>query len=619
MKFFEKHFTKHHLFHAPHKWFLAFLSSPIHFLEMHYKKKYHLNFKHARKLFLFDMSLLASIILLVGASLFWWKYDPTITKFVELTITPSSHTQDGALPRINSGEHITFSITYTNSSDTPLVDPILNLTLPEGFVVNSDDDIDRTDENFSYTLDAIAPSGSGSVSVDGELYGNVPDDVRVLASLSYRQESREAREEIKTILLVSLLRSHLETSLEIQDSILERGSLPVTITMRNPYHHSTPPISVPFTLSDEFTLRDVESDKGTSNENQWRLPEGLAEGEEIVLEGTIAAKVSSDINEATVPITPLLSVNGTQYKQSTESKKVTVLHPRLSVSSAWRDTGNDVIAPGKSHQLDVTVRNTGDIAIGTLRIHIPIDTSVISQSGIRSRNGGRVSGGEYIYTPKTVSLDLGESTSFSIEVPVLSFPTGGGPTLKLSPYVTAAIPEIPGTTYRSPASNTGDLRVGGNVSLSTELRYYTNEGDQLGRGPLPPQVGKETKYWALLKVQNGSSDLKDVIVTAKVPAGVVWTGRSSVSHGRDVTYNSSSRTMSWSLGTLPAFTQAGINFELSLTPSSAQLGTSPLMLNTVSLSATDSYIDEPIKRSAGAVSISIPTDGIGKLRGTAVR
>ena len=55
MKFFEEHLTIHHFFHAPHKWFLALLISPIHAAEMHYKRNYHLRFAHARKLFLFDI------------------------------------------------------------------------------------------------------------------------------------------------------------------------------------------------------------------------------------------------------------------------------------------------------------------------------------------------------------------------------------------------------------------------------------------------------------------------------------------------------------------------------------------------------------------------------------
>ncbi len=83
MQFFEKHFNKHHLLHSPHKWFLALLVSPIHTAEMHYKKRYHINFIHAKNLFVFDITLILSIVLLAIGSIFWFTYDPTVTKDVK--------------------------------------------------------------------------------------------------------------------------------------------------------------------------------------------------------------------------------------------------------------------------------------------------------------------------------------------------------------------------------------------------------------------------------------------------------------------------------------------------------------------------------------------------------
>ena len=98
MKLQNTHSEKNHLFKKPHKWFLRLLSSPIRFAELHYKKKYHLRFRHARKLFIFDIALLIIIILTACTTIFWLSYDPSITKLVYLSIEPSSD-------RIISGEY----------------------------------------------------------------------------------------------------------------------------------------------------------------------------------------------------------------------------------------------------------------------------------------------------------------------------------------------------------------------------------------------------------------------------------------------------------------------------------------------------------------------------------
>ena len=105
MKYVTEHLTKHHLIHAPHKWFLAFLCSPIHWLEIYYKKRYHLNFTHARKLFLFDMMLLSLIVVLIGSTIIWFNYDPTIDELVYVSIKPS---QD----KMISGDYVSFEINY---------------------------------------------------------------------------------------------------------------------------------------------------------------------------------------------------------------------------------------------------------------------------------------------------------------------------------------------------------------------------------------------------------------------------------------------------------------------------------------------------------------------------
>src|SRR3989339_270956 len=95
MKFVEEHLTTHHLFHKPHRWFLAFLLSPFHAAAKHYANRYHLRYVHAKKVFTFDLLLLFSTLILIGATLFLYTYDPSVTSFVSLTITPSTHDEAG--------------------------------------------------------------------------------------------------------------------------------------------------------------------------------------------------------------------------------------------------------------------------------------------------------------------------------------------------------------------------------------------------------------------------------------------------------------------------------------------------------------------------------------------
>ena len=145
-----------------------------------------------------------------------------------------------------------------------------------------------------------------------------------------------------------------------------------------------------------------------------------------------------------------------------------------------------------------------------------------------------------------------------------------------------------------------------------ETRYYTDEGDQLGRGSLPPKVGKETKYWVLLNISNTTSKFEKIELSAQLPNYVSWTGKTSVSHGRDVSYNESSHKITWSTPYLSPYERAGVYVELAITPAGAQLGTTPVILQNITISGYDSYIDKKLSKKIDNLDISLEFDEIGR-------
>ena len=163
------------------------------------------------------------------------------------------------------------------------------------------------------------------------------------------------------------------------------------------------------------------------------------------------------------------------------------------------------------------------------------------------------------------------------------------------------------------------LAIGTQILINAELRYYTNEGDQLGRGSLPPQVGKETKYWTLINIQNTTSKIQNVTLKATLPKYVVWTDKTSVSHGQDVVFDPSNRLISWNTSSLNPHETAGVYFELAVTPSPDQIGTTPVLLNNISVTGYDIYTSEQVTRISPNLDISLQTDRVGQQKGTIIQ
>ncbi|MBU0597105.1 hypothetical protein KKA94_03000, partial [Patescibacteria group bacterium] len=275
MKFFQTHFTKHHLLHSPHKWFLALLISPIHVAEMHYKNRYHINFVHAKKLFVFDMALVLSIFLLLAGTIFWFIYDPTVTKDVALSFQTTQ-------TRINSGEKIVFTAHYQNNSEVLLTNASLGLRLPNSLVITSAEPKDSFDEqNNTFYLQNLVPGSSGEVNISGILYGEVDKEYNNTAILTYNQEERSASEQVVASTITILRNSVLQASIEAPTAILSHSTVPITLKIKNNGELLLENIKIPLSDVENFSISPIEEPKvGTVESGSWIIT-NLAPGREV--------------------------------------------------------------------------------------------------------------------------------------------------------------------------------------------------------------------------------------------------------------------------------------------------------------------------------------------------
>jgi hypothetical protein len=121
------------------------------------------------------------------------------------------------------------------------------------------------------------------------------------------------------------------------------------------------------------------------------------------------------------------------------------------------------------------------------------------------------------------------------------------------------------------------LHVRPKIVLRATARYFTPEGDQIGRGPLPPRVNETTRYWVTWSVQSLLSQAEPFEITARLPEYVQWTGRVAATMGASPRYNETQRAVTWELPELdpvlgdqrPA---ASVSFELAVTPQELHVG-----------------------------------------------
>ena len=615
MQFFTTYFTKHHFTHTPHKWFLAFLLSPIHFAELHYKKRYHLNYEHARKLFVFDITLLLSAVVLFGATIFWFTYHPEVTNLVYLSIHPTAN-------KVKSGEYVEYQITYKNQSGQRLVSPTLSLKLPTGFILvsaNPENLFDKTKQSFKLT--DLGSGETGLLSVAGWIYGTPDKDEFITATLSYRQNSREVFEEKNTLLIKTLRGSVLIGKIIAPDYLLHNSQTPINLEFQNTGTQILTNLQVPLNQTPGLNLEQITVNKGRIENNNWYLDQ-LEPNETVFLAGQLFNTNTATNGKIVLNLTPQIKINNTLAPQSLLTKEMTIAYPQVQIFSNWQDN-LEKIQPNEIASLQIQIKNTSNVNLTNGQISLPLSSAIVDIPATQKLNLGQIKENNLIISAEQISalknLKTNETTNLNIQLAIKNKPEGGTD-LNFSQGINwqSGVGEIKDSLYQKSDSVSPNLKIGTSIVGTPELRYYTFEGDQLGRGPLPPQVGTETKYWVFIPINNGTSKISNLKLTAELPMFVNWTGKSSVSFGNNPVYDTNKRQVSWTLNSLNAHTTAGVYFELGFIPADSQVGTTPILIKNINFSAEDTYLETTINKNFGDLDISLKNDALGQSKGVKI-
>lgn len=157
------------------------------------------------------------------------------------------------------------------------------------------------------------------------------------------------------------------------------------------------------------------------------------------------------------------------------------------------------------------------------------------------------------------------------------------------------------------------------LNVKATAYYNSPQGDQLGSGPIPPQVLMPTNYWVFFNLENIGNKLGNLEVTAKLGDNVVFDNNKTLSAG-DLNYNNKTRELSWQIKNVEAVSDSyQVGFELQLIPSEKQVGLVPSLLTNLSFVAEDLYTQEKISGKLPLVDTTLPSDPINKGQGVVVK
>lgn len=572
----------------------------------HYHTNYHLVYNHAKKLFVFDLFLLATAITMMIASLFFFFWNPGITDQIDLKISLGSN-------RVKSGELIKVTVDYKNRSKHYLRAPILALHLPAGFIVDrtlTPTNTFRTDSTFE--LNELRPGASGQSELYGRLWITPKQDDKITAFLTYLPGNDKNHEQKVGTFLVNISDSILKASLEISPTAFANASVPFTFKLINTSDTKLEGLNFNVNFQGKnIILKDTDLQNITLEKDGEKLITGA-----IIMPAKSGTYTLSILANAKINNQPVVILNN-QATIKTFFHDITITAKLIG----------DLKFAQQNQILNASIawQNKGKNELQNSFLKIAFTPGVVDIQTTAKENGFKIDGNDLLITAnERTALSNGQSLAndqFNFKIHLLpTFNVGAieNAILEIKPTFVSELKNNPGQSFSS-TGESAKILLATELTMVSEARYYSREGDQLGRGPLPPQIGETTKYWIFIRVNNTTNAVRDAVFSATLPSGASFTGKQSVSIGPALTLNETNNTVNWTFRELQPNSQTGLYFEVAVTPSPDQIGKNINLVNDIKFTAYDKMTNKTFVLNKAVINNVLPSNDPGSTKGSAVR
>ena len=510
--------------------------------------------------------------------------------------------------QVTSGEETSYKIRYKNTGSVGIQDVQIELKLPDGFVIGElSPEVDTTE----WFVSAIGPGSDGVILINGIWREEVPSVHTLQAIGSYMPVNFNSQFQSIETLAVNVSESVIDVSLEGPNSATTSDSIEYTIRVKNTGSESSENVLVALAHPDEFTISSSSFDK---DEEYWVL-DTIAAGEEVEI--LVNGNFSADATDlAYLQAVAGFLQNEHFVKQVTSERQTDIVASGLRVQLiAAGSTNAAYVDPGETLRVTASVRNAGDgeVALSDLELEIdvdnqtPVDWDDASLDG-GSRSGAIISWNEDDFNDEGL-LEPDDEVSFDLLLPMVSDASGRSDSFTLQ--LSAILSGDEGSNF-----NTSPMTVYLNSDTSFDASaYYYENSLPVGSGTMPPTVGETTTYHLSWSLSNTLHALDNVSVQASLPPAVQYVGEVNSEIGA-ISYNPSTRILTWFIDQWPVnLSAASTTFEVSITPTSEDVGTFIKLMNESSLAATDMVTNATISRSDSELTTNLvddpSADGLG--------
>jgi Domain of unknown function DUF11 len=509
---------------------------------------------------------------------------------------------------VASGEEVDLSVSILNKNRTDMGLVQWTIDYPNGSYADKDSTsvLNHTEE----TIGNIAKGSSADRTIKLFLFGDKDAKKTIILKLKYQVTGSNAifTKEKDYDITIGSSPVIVNVTAPPQISSGQKITLHSTITSNSSALLHNVLVLVQYPYGFKFDSSSVDSVKG--NNALWNLGD-LKSGDKknIDIVGSIVAQDGEQrtfqISVGTKSADPNKDIDAVlgQVNQT-----VTVSKPPINSKILISDSDSDSVftQAGQNVSGVVSFTNTLSDRLNNVSVNLKLSGSALDVASVRADNGGFYQSGNGTIswdknsTDSLTAVDPGDKVDlrFSFVTKKLSN-SEKNPNVVLNSLVKATHTPVAGASESLNSSDSVTVKISSGFSLiSKTLRG----GAFSNTGPVPPKSGTATTYTINWALSNSWNDLSGAKIVTTLPAYVDWTGQVSPATS-NITYNPDNRTVTWSPDTVSAgsgfvSSPREVSFQVKLNSSLSQVGSSPLLTNQTSVSATDNYSGQNISFSS---------------------
>lgn len=526
---------------------------------------------------------------------------------------------------VASGSDVTVTIRYQNQEPVDLVQTELNVSYPEGFTYRSSTPDAKNEFKNTFSIGRVKSGRAGEVKIVGTLIGSINTERTFKATLTYRTENFNSDFQEDGEGTTKITSSILAVTLEGPTEVAPGATVAWTINYENTSDRDVEKLQIEAELPDGITVTKTEP-AALERNALWQFDNLVKQKKGKI---TVTATVNGNIGD-TFPLVVragLVTATNTIDLQDEQTLLVILIKTGVSLSGSVNgavDGGN--IFPGDQLNYSLRVANDSDSEVADVTVTTVMSGAAIDYVDVPEETKKILKDKTLTWTKKEIpglallkpDQDLIIRWSFTTKK-TLPVTADSDVNQQVTATATATSPSM--TAPSAPA--TIITKISTILNFKAEGRYADDEGVKYGTGPIPPKVGSTTSYRIFWTISNSTNQADGLKVTTTLPTSVFWTGQNVGRDAGDISFDTETRTVTWSLNRVPPGTGSRLPilsayFEVSITPTADQAGALAVLTEQAMATATDAFTGVALKITQATITSDVPTDPTAGGEGTIV-